>query len=114
MFCPKCRSEYREGYTMCIDCEVDLVESLEDRAKILKNKERSQENIAFVPVLMIHKVQNIPVVKQILEERWIQYYFLESGDILNPNILMVREDQVPSVIELLKNYGVSYLMHTTI
>ncbi len=24
-FCPACRSEYREGFTRCSDCDVDLV-----------------------------------------------------------------------------------------
>lgn len=27
-FCPKCRCEYREGFTYCPDCECDLVDSL--------------------------------------------------------------------------------------
>lgn len=29
MFCPKCGSEYRPGYTRCAPCGVDLVEDLE-------------------------------------------------------------------------------------
>lgn len=29
-FCPKCRAEYREGFTRCATCGVDLVDSLED------------------------------------------------------------------------------------
>ena len=28
MFCPKCRAEYREGFTVCADCGVPLVETL--------------------------------------------------------------------------------------
>lgn len=32
MICPKCRAEYREGYTHCRDCDEDLVESLPDDA----------------------------------------------------------------------------------
>ena len=28
MFCPKCRDEYRAGFTRCADCDVDLVEEL--------------------------------------------------------------------------------------
>ena len=26
MICPNCRSEYRDGYVRCSDCDVDLVE----------------------------------------------------------------------------------------
>ena len=25
MFCPQCKAEYRQGFTRCADCEVDLV-----------------------------------------------------------------------------------------
>ena len=28
MFCPKCKAEYREGFTVCADCGVPLVETL--------------------------------------------------------------------------------------
>lgn len=33
MYCPKCRSEFREGFVECADCLVALVENLppEDR-----------------------------------------------------------------------------------
>jgi hypothetical protein len=30
MFCPVCESEYREGFTKCSDCGVDLVKQLVD------------------------------------------------------------------------------------
>ena len=30
-FCPKCKAEYREGFVMCADCKVPLVESLETK-----------------------------------------------------------------------------------
>lgn len=32
-FCPKCKSEYREGFTMCADCKVPLVASLDGKQK---------------------------------------------------------------------------------
>lgn len=25
MFCPKCKAEFREGFTRCVECSVDLV-----------------------------------------------------------------------------------------
>ena len=30
MFCPRCRDEYREGFTWCHDCDVALMEALPD------------------------------------------------------------------------------------
>jgi len=30
MFCPKCKVEYRPGFTRCSDCEIDLVSSLQE------------------------------------------------------------------------------------
>lgn len=30
MWCPKCKNEYVPGITKCVDCDVDLVESLEE------------------------------------------------------------------------------------
>lgn len=39
MFCPNCKSEYREGFTRCSDCDVDLVDRLpeEERKEDLVN-----------------------------------------------------------------------------
>ncbi len=34
-WCPVCKNEYREGYTHCNDCDVDLVDSLEEGPKAL-------------------------------------------------------------------------------
>ena len=28
MFCPQCKAEYRQGFTHCADCDVDLIDSL--------------------------------------------------------------------------------------
>ncbi len=34
-WCPKCKSEYREGVTYCEDCKVDLVESLSGEQELV-------------------------------------------------------------------------------
>jgi hypothetical protein len=34
MFCPKCKSEYRAGFTRCSDCSVPLVDRLPHREHV--------------------------------------------------------------------------------
>ena len=33
-FCPKCRTQYREGFTLCSDCKIPLVDELTDDYEI--------------------------------------------------------------------------------
>ncbi len=113
MICPKCKCEYRKGYSVCIDCEVDLVETIgEEGFSNFENKNSSR--LSFVPVLSTSNSGDISLIKTILEERWVEYYFEEENffdqNIKDTFILMVREDLVPSVIELLMDFEVHYLM----
>ena len=40
MFCPSCHAEYREGFTRCTDCDVELVASLTDEEKTFDEADR--------------------------------------------------------------------------
>lgn len=42
-FCPKCKNEYREGFTHCAECKCELVDSLED---LLEEKQNDHANAA--------------------------------------------------------------------
>lgn len=42
-FCPKCKNEYREGFTHCAECKCELVDSLED---LLEEKQDDHANAA--------------------------------------------------------------------
>lgn len=44
-WCPKCRLEYRESFTKCSDCKVELVDKLEPEEIECRNK---QEEWAFL------------------------------------------------------------------
>jgi hypothetical protein len=39
MYCPSCKAEYRQGFTHCSDCDVDLVETLDALPKTSENVE---------------------------------------------------------------------------
>lgn len=41
--CPKCKNEYREGFTVCADCKCDLVDSLEETSS--KKEVSSEEHV---------------------------------------------------------------------
>lgn len=48
-WCPLCKNEYKEGYTHCSDCDVDLVESLEVAPKaIIFGEQIAIENMCSV------------------------------------------------------------------
>jgi hypothetical protein len=49
MFCPKCRMEYREGYTVCKECNEKLVEELplESQEPLAKQASRSSSLIVI-------------------------------------------------------------------
>jgi len=82
MFCPQCKAEYRQGFTRCSDCDVDLVYAFPqeqraadegggefaggdvDRRLIWKGNDES-ECVAFCRILMKadipYKVAQVPV-----------------------------------------------------
>jgi hypothetical protein len=37
MYCPKCKDEFREGWTHCNKCNEDLVESLDEKGEVINN-----------------------------------------------------------------------------
>jgi hypothetical protein len=66
MFCPECRTEYREGYTRCAECDVDLVAELPPEEQGMADMELEQVFETTDPTLL-------PVVKSVLESADIPY-----------------------------------------
>lgn len=45
-WCPNCKSEYQEGYTVCSDCQVELVDSLEQEEPLVPFFQSDDKKIA--------------------------------------------------------------------
>ena len=63
MFCPKCRIEYREGYTECAECRAPLVEELPP--------EPEGEYVDWVTVLTTVDQNTVMVATSLLEDAGI-------------------------------------------
>lgn len=105
MYCPKCRYEYRNGFTVCPDCEVDLVETLE--------KERSNESL--ITIFEVYDRAKIERAQQILSDNGIQpcinnnsklHLGFPTGQDISPGRVQVLESDVERAIAVLKeNYS---------
>lgn len=111
MFCPNCKAEYREGFTRCADCGVDLVEKLPEENYDI------DPDIQFVEILRTLNLVDIAFIKSILDSEGIHYYI--QGDIIqninpvvDPAILMVVEEEADKARELLKDVSLSYSRFT--
>jgi hypothetical protein len=70
MICPSCGSEYREGFTRCADCDVDLAESIV----------AERENLA--PLTLESSGELVAELTDRLEKAGVPYA-IEAGTALN-------------------------------
>lgn len=109
-FCPECKAEYREGFTVCSDCRVDLVAELPP--------EPETEYIEYVEFLRTMNPFDIALIKSLLEDQDIAFFFQGEQfahlvSMGNPIRLMVEKDKVDEVKELLKDLTISYGVSTS-
>lgn len=104
MFCPKCKTEYREGFSQCADCGIDLVETLPP--------ERQPEYIEYEEILATFNPGDIAIIKSILDSEKITYFIRGEHLALRPMgdsaRLMVSKDEVDQAKELLQDLDLSY------
>lgn len=100
MWCPKCKAEYREGFTMCSRCEVDLVKELPQEPK--------PEYVEFKEVLTTFNPADIAMIQSLLEGEGVNYYidgenFLNMRPLAIPARLMVQKDHIEDAKNILKD-----------
>jgi len=107
VFCPKCKSEYRMGFTVCTDCDVPLVEELPPESKL------EPEYIEFEEILGTYNPADVAIIKSILDGDSITYYLLGENfmyvrPLADPVRLMVKKEQAQRARELLAKLKLSF------
>ena len=105
MFCPQCRSQYREGFTTCSDCNVPLVSELPPQSEA--------DFVEYKEVLSTNSPSDRALISSILDAEGITYFFqgeFVAAYVYNavPVRLMVREDEVQKAVEILKDLELSF------
>lgn len=100
MFCPKCKSEYRDGFSVCSDCNTPLENNLA--------KEAGKEIKGFIDYEYIYSTLDpgeIALIKSLLDSENITY-FIKGENLLyvpvfEPARIMIKKDEVDKAKEIL-------------
>jgi hypothetical protein len=107
MFCPICKAEYREGFSVCADCGTELVVELESKPDESENEDKN-----FVELLRTSQVADIAQIKGIFDAENIRYFI--RGDMmlsirpLDSAQVMVYENDAARATELLEGIKLHY------
>lgn len=104
MFCPQCKSEYREGFLTCADCGVDLVGALPPEPV------NEFDDVEFVEVFSTYQQGDIAFIKSILDGEGITYFFQGESSVMLIAAgayarLLVKADEAERVREILQEFG---------
>lgn len=103
MFCPKCKAEYREGFSRCADCDVDLV------LELPTEPEETPEYVDWVKVTTFTTRYEADLAQGLLEANDIDAVtFGDDCGSVDPALtyglgirLMVREEDVEKARDVL-------------
>lgn len=108
MFCPKCKAEYRKGFTTCTECLIPLV------AKLPPEPEEKPEYVKYVHLYSPQNAVELALLQSILDSENICYFVKNNnfGSLwVGPNIKLynsktieVQDDQYGKAKELMTDY----------
>jgi len=104
-FCPNCEAEYKEGITVCPDCQVKLVDELTP-----ENRVHDSSDGEPVPLQTFKTGAEAEMVRELLNQNGIRS-FVEGGDFaVIPSsfsqevVVMVDERDLPHAVEIYNAY----------
>jgi hypothetical protein len=103
-FCPLCRAEYREGFTLCADCYVELVDELPP-----DEEESARQRVKDVPVATFPTQTEAEMWAELLRRDGIPTVLVSLGpgagawgnSVFVPHQLRVREADIRRARRLL-------------
>jgi len=104
-FCPNCEAEYREGFTVCPDCNAELVAQLTPENKVHDSSEGEP-----VPLQSFKSSAEAELVQDLLNQNGIRS-FVEGGEFAvipgsfsQEVIVMVDERDLERAVEIYEAY----------
>ena len=111
MFCPKCKAGYREGFTRCADCDVDLIPELSPEPEL----EPSEEYVDLINIKTYSTRHDAELAKGFLEANGVNA--VVSGDDyggIHPGLsfstgirLLVKDEDVEKTKRIFREAGIS-------
>ena len=106
MFCPKCRTEYREGFSVRADCDSDLVDEL--------LPEEVPKFTEYVEIMGTYNPADVALIKSILDAENITYYFnaehfMNVEPLAEQVRLMVKKDEAEKAKEILQDLDLAII-----
>jgi len=99
MFCPQCRTQYKEGFYTCKRCGVSLVSELPPGP--------APGSLEFEKILVFLGPSDVAIIKSLLDSEGIAYYIKGDSPESDDRALMVRKDQADEVRKILDGLTLS-------
>ncbi len=108
MFCPKCKHEFRVGFTVCSNCNIPLIETLPtDTSQMAQNLKYEYND--FELLMATYGFTEIVQIESIFDSEGIVYYIQGENSGAAPGGLppavLVKKDQLEKAHQLLREYN---------